>query len=703
MSDKGLEEGRRANRLAGEKSPYLLQHAYNPVDWFPWGEEAFETARRLDRPVFLSIGYSTCHWCHVMERESFEDPEVASLMNRAFVSVKVDREERPDLDHVYMTACHMLTGSGGWPLTVLMTPERRPFFAATYIPPRSRFGRPGMVELIPRIRDAWENRRAEVLNSADSILKALEAAAVTKGARSPETAFLDRAFEELSLAFDDTHGGFGKSPKFPSPHNLLFLLRYWKRTGNRKALDMVEATLRAMREGGIFDHAGFGFHRYSTDEAWLVPHFEKMLYDQAMLALAYIEAWQATKAPLYRQTAEEVFTYILRDMIAPEGGFCAAEDADSEGEEGRFYVWTLAEIEEILPKSEADLVIQAFSVSSEGNFRDEATGRKTGKNILHLKNPADGLLPEDPDTKARLGSALRALFSIRESRPRPLRDDKVLTDWNGLMIAALARGARAFDEPRFAEAASGAADFLERRLSDEEGGLMHRFRDGHAGIGGHLDDYAFLIWGLLELYEATFDEAHLTRALALADTMKGRFEDTEEGGFFFAAGDTEDLIVRRKETQDAALPSGNSVAALCLYRLARLTGRADLEETSERVLHALGGAVEKLPSAFTFLLCVFDFALGPTREVVIVGDREREDTRAMLRALADRFLPDTVTLFRPAGPGAKEIISIAPFVGNYQGEEGKTSAFVCSNQTCRAPVTELEELLEMIRRPADEA
>jgi len=681
----------RANRLLHEKSPYLLQHAHNPVDWFPWGEEAFETARDQDRPVFLSIGYATCHWCHVMEKESFEDSEVADLMNRVFVSIKVDREERPDLDHVYMTVCQMLTGSGGWPLTIVMTPDRRPFFAATYIPRTDRFGRQGMIGLIPKIDEIWKNRRSEVLDSAGRIVSALASAAHPEGEGSPDTTAMEAAYGELESGYDARRGGFGKAPKFPSPHNLLFLLRYWRRSGDAKALEMVETTLRAMRRGGMFDHVGFGFHRYSTDAEWRVPHFEKMLYDQAMLALAFTETWQATGKSFYRDTAEEVFAYLLRDMTTPDGGFCAAEDADSEGEEGRFYVWRQEEIRDALPKEEADLAIRAFGVTPEGNFLDEATGKRTGANIL-LHAQGSEASGED-DSGRRLEAVRRKLFGRRERRERPLRDDKILTDWNGLMIAALAHSARAFGEPRYAEAAGRAAGFLRERLCRPDGQLLHRYRDGEAGIEAHLDDYAFLIWGLLELYEAGFDEAHLAWALELADGMRDRFEDEERGGFFFTAKDGEPLIVRKKETQDGAVPSGNSVAALVLLKLARLTGRTDLEESAWGVFRALGGIVERVPSAFTFLLSALDFALGPTREVVIVGAEKDEDTRSLLDAMRPRFLPGTVVLLRPVNRDTAPIDRLAPFVRHHEMVSGKAAAYVCTDQACTAPVTAPGDLL----------
>jgi len=691
-----------ANRLIHEKSPYLLQHAYNPVDWYPWGEEAFDTARRLNRPVFLSIGYATCHWCHVMEKESFEDAEVAELMNRAFISIKVDREERPDLDHIYMAVCQMLTGSGGWPLTVVLTPDRQPFFAATYLPKHSRFGRAGMMEFIPKIEEVWKDRRDEVMTSVARIGDALEAAAHPEGGEDLEEGTLNQAFQELSASFDERHGGFGKTPKFPSPHNLLFLLRYWKRTGRTKALDMLEASLQAMARGGLFDHVGFGFHRYATDREWLVPHFEKMLYDQAMLAITLVEAWQVTGKDLYRRRAEQVFAYVLRDMTTPEGGFCAAEDADSEGEEGRFYVWTEQEIRETLPKEEADLAIRAFCVTPEGNYLDEATQQRTGANILHLEDAPEALADElglsAEALEERLDAALRALFAARGTRVRPLRDDKVLTDWNGLMIAALARGAQAFEEPQYAEAADRAARFLLKRLKRPDGGLLHRFREGEAGIEAHLDDYAFLIWGLIELYEAIFDPEILEEALALAEGMQVRFLDPERGGFFFTPEDGEALIVRKKEFSDAAVPSGNSVAALDLLRLARLTGRSGLESIAAEVFRAVGGGVRRFPSAFTFLLAALDFALGPTREIVVAGDPDHPDTQALLRVLRRRFLPGKVVLLRPSGRGTATLDRLAPYTQHHDPVNGRAAAYVCFEHACKAPMTDPQELAETLDR-----
>ncbi|HNT72144.1 MAG TPA: thioredoxin domain-containing protein, partial [Methanothrix sp.] len=547
---------KRKNRLAFEKSPYLLEHANNPVDWHPWGEEAFSRAERENKPVFLSIGYSTCHWCHVMAAESFEDEEVARLLNDTFVPIKVDREERPDLDAVYMAVAQMMTGSGGWPLTVILTPDKKPFFAATYIPKESRFGRIGILDLIPRIRHLWKNERAMILASAEEMASVLRQPPEVADLRLDEAA-IRSAYQSLVARFDASNGGFGGAPKFPSPTTFLFLLRHWRRTGDAGGVQMTEITLRAMRRGGIFDHVGYGFHRYSTDALWHLPHFEKMLYDQAMISLACLEAHQATGKAEYARIAREVFAYLLRDLAAPEGGFYSAEDADSEGEEGRFYLWTLEEVRAVLDPDEAELVARIFSLREEGNFREEATGRLTGKNVLAMKRPlgdhARELGVSESRLQERLEAARERLFAAREGRARPKKDDKVLADWNGLAIAALARGSQVLGDGGLKEAADRAAGFILDRMRDGRGRLLHRYRDGTAGILGNLDDYAFLIWGLLELYEAGFRPEHLEAARSLALEMVTRFRDGEGGGFFFTPEDGEELIVRRKDGHDGAL------------------------------------------------------------------------------------------------------------------------------------------------------
>ncbi len=692
------------NRLQYEKSPYLLQHAHNPVDWFPWGDEAFEKARRKNRPIFLSIGYSTCHWCHVMERESFEDPAVARLLNDAFICIKVDREERPDIDKLYMTVCQMLTGSGGWPLTIIMTPDKRPFFAAPYIPRESRFGRTGMTSLLPAVAEAWRKRNREMLASADQIVSALHAPAGDTPPGELTEAVLDAAYEQLSQRFDTRFGGFGDAPKFPTPHNLLFLLRYWKRSGSAFALDMVIKTLSALRHGGIYDHIGFGFHRYSTDERWLVPHFEKMLYDQALLTMAYTEAFQATGDQEFERTAREIISYVLRELTSPEGGFYSAEDADSEGEEGRYYLWTAEEIEQLLPPEEATLVLRVFNAEKAGNFRDEATGRQSSANILHRTHAPDSAAPLNrphEELLARIEAARRRLLEARNGRVHPHKDDKILADWNGLMIAALARAARAFDEPSYAQAAQKTADFILSSLRLPNGRLLHRYRKEEAAMTANLDDYAFLIWGLLELYEATFDVRTLATAIALNRDLIAHFWDTQgDGGFFFSPDDGEALLLRQKELYDGAVPSGNSVAMHNLLRIARMTADADSEHKAAQITRAFAAPVLQYPSAATHLLLALDFAIGPSYEVVIAGSPNQAETRAFLQMLRSRFLPNTVVLLRDTDADPLPLARIAPFTEPMTAINGKPAAYVCSNFTCAAPATDAEAMLRALHEHA---
>lgn len=695
---------KKPNRLISEKSPYLLQHAYNPVDWYPWGDEAFEKAKQEDKPIFLSIGYSTCHWCHVMEHESFEDEEVAKLMNDAFVSIKVDREERPDIDNIYMTVCQMLSKGGcGWPLNIILTPDKKPFYAATYIPKEPRFGRAGMLDFVPRVKEVWKTGRDKVLDSANQITSALQQASnVSNGSKGEELgqSTLKVAYNQLSQSFDTVHGGFGRAPKFPTPHNLLFLLRYRKRSEENKALEMVEKTLDAMRRGGVYDHIGFGFHRYSTDPQWLLPHFEKMLYDQAMLTIAYTEAYQATGKKDYEKTAREVFSYVLRDMTAPEGGFYSAEDADSEGEEGKFYLWTEDEIREILGKEDADLINKVFNVEKGGNFSEEATGRNAQRNILYLKasstESASLLNMDEQELEKRIEASREKLFSAREKRVHPHKDDKILTDWNGLMIAALAKGASAFNEPEYAEAAKQAADFILKTMRKADGRLLHRYRGGDAGIQANLDDYAFLVWGLIELYEATFDVIYLQTALKLNNDMIRQFWDDKNGGFYFSPYDGEELIVRQKEIYDGAVPSGNSVAMLNLLRLGRITANHEFEEKAAQIGSFFSNAVKQYPAAYTQLMVALDFGVGPSYEVVIVGNSQAEDTKAILDALRKQFIPNKIVLLRPTEKDTDDITSIAEFTRGQSTLGGKATAYVCLNYECKLPTTDIVKMLELL-------
>jgi len=688
------------NRLKFEKSPYLLQHADNPVDWYPWGEEAFEKARKENKPIFLSIGYSTCHWCHVMEDESFEDSEVARLMNEVFICIKVDREERPDIDKIYMTVCQMLTGSGGWPLTIIMTPDKKPFFAATYVPKESRFGRTGMVDLIPQIKERWATNHDELSNSANKIVSFLRQTSPDLSADELDKTILKSAFNQLSQRFDKYYGGFGRAPKFPTPHNLLFLLRYWKRSGDEYALEMVEKTLQTMRLGGIYDHVGYGFHRYSTDEQWFVPHFEKMLYDQAMLAMAYTEAYQATGRKEYKKTAREIFTYVMRDMTAKEGGFYSAEDADSEGEEGRFYLWSQDEIQRILTKEESDLIIKVFNLAKDGNFAEEATRRKTGINILHLKKPlaeiASELKTSEKALQKKLEAARQKLFSVREKRIHPHKDDKILTDWNGLMIASLAKGAKTFDDPHYMRVAKRSADFILKNMRRTDGRLLHRYRDAQAALMANLDDYVFLIWGLIELYEVTFEVKYLQTALDLNRDMITHFWDDKSGGFYFTPDDGEDMLVRQKEIYDGAIPSGNSVAMLNLLRLGRITANADFEEKAAQIGRAFSSTVTQLPAAYTQLMVALDFAVGSSYEIVIVGELVGIDTIEILKTLRAQFVPNKVVLFRPSGVDTPDISHISPFTKNLSSLDGKATVYVCTNYTCKMPTTDINKMIDLL-------
>ena len=603
------------NRLANTQSPYLLQHAENPVDWHPWGDEALHLSREGDRPIFLSIGYATCHWCHVMAHESFEDTEVADLLNAHFVPIKVDREERPDIDHVCMRACQLISGRGGWPLTLLLTPEGKPFFAGTYIPKQGRFGQMGLMDLLGRVRDMWTgSQRGELEKSADSITGHLRGIRDVHPGALPGEEALRSGFSRLREQFDAQNAGFGSAPKFPCPHQLLFLLRYRARTGSSEALDMVESTLRAMRRGGIFDHLGYGFHRYSTDPQWRLPHFEKMLYDQATHLHAYTEAFAATGKAEYADTAREVARYVLRDLSSSEGGFFCGEDADSEGEEGTFYVWQLSEMERILSGPDLELVQAVYGLTREGNFREEATGKRTGANVLHAETTwseaARELGQDTSGLDARVESIRAALFTEREKRPRPDLDDKILTDWNGLMIGALARAGYVLGEDSLLGAAEQAVAFLRSGPAADPENLLHRYRNGKSGIEGFVDDYAFLAWGLLECHRGTGREKYLRDAEAVLTAMNRRFRDPESGALFFTPLDRDPFLTRFTESVDGALPSGSSVAAYANLLLAEQSGSSEPREAARAHLESVAGRLQEIPAGHTFWLCALERLLG---------------------------------------------------------------------------------------------
>ncbi len=691
----------RPNRLIHEKSPYLLQHAYNPVDWYPWGEEAFRRAKEDNKPIFLSIGYSTCHWCHVMAHESFENPEVARLMNEVFISIKVDREERPDLDNIFMSVCQMMTGSGGWPLTIIMTPDKNPFFATTYIPKKTRLGRVGLMELIPRLKKLWKTQHDELISRANQITMAIkQQISEYVSIEELDETTLKFAYAHLAMRFDNVYGGFSSAPKFPTPHNLLFLLRYWKRTGKEKALEMVERTLEAIQFGGIKDHIGFGFHRYSTDNRWILPHFEKMLYDQALLGMTYTEAYQATGKEKYAKTAHEIFTYVLRDMTSEEGGFYSAEDADSEGEEGKFYLWTKNEIKNVLDREESDLVFEIFNIEEDGNFYEEATGKKKGKNILHLTESlkefsSSRKIPEK-ELQKRMEEVRKKLYNYREGRIHPDKDDKILTDWNGLMIAALAKGARTLDERQYGEAAKRAADFILKNMRTSDGRLLHRYRDGQATIQAHVDDYAFLIWGLLELYEANFQVGYLRAIIELNKDLIDHYWDEDKGGFYFIADDAEEILVRQKSIYDGAVPSGNSVAMLDLLRLGRITANPDYEEKAAQIARTFSMNIKRSPSLHTQFMVAMDFWIGPSYEIVIIGNSRAKDTKEMLEALRKHFIPNKVVILKAAKSKSPEIIRIAEFTKYQTSIDGKATAYVCADYKCKMPTTDVSKMLELL-------
>lgn len=693
-------ENNNQNRLVNESSPYLLQHADNPVDWHPWGEEAFAKAQREDKPVLVSIGYATCHWCHVMAHESFEDDEIASLMNEAFVNIKVDREERPDIDNTYMLVCQMLTGSGGWPLNVFLTPEKKPFYAATYIPKRGRHGRPGMRELIPWISKLWNNKREKITASSNEIISAFQKSNSFESGERLSADVLDKAYQQYKQQFDKQHGGFSPSPKFPSPHNLMFLLRFAKKNENPEALKMVSKTLTQMRRGGIFDHIGLGFHRYSTDREWLVPHFEKMLYDQAMLMIAYTEAWQMTGTALFQQTANEIAQYVLRNMQDSTGGFYSAEDADTEGEEGKFYIWSISEIREILPPAEAELAIGIFNLTEKGNYKDEATGQRTGKNIPHLQKPIDELARERNMKKGQLETTLESirekLLDARQERVHPLLDDKILTDWNGLMIAALAKAGKAFKKETYITEAEKCWTFISSHMLKENNNLKHRFRNGDVAINAHADDFAFLIWGLIELYEATFKSKLLQKAVSLQEQFNDQFWDDNNGGFYFTAESAEELLGRKKEIHDSALPSSNSVAMMNLLRLGRMTGNTRWEEMADQANKLFSSDIRNAPTGFGFALQSVDFAISSSQEIVITGYKDKEDTQTMLQALNDHFLPHAVTLLND--PDDKVINQITSFLSDFDMQDKKATAYVCKNYSCKLPTTDPQQMLEIIEK-----
>ncbi|MCD3363701.1 thioredoxin domain-containing protein, partial [Clostridium botulinum D/C] len=664
----------KPNRLINEKSPYLLQHAHNPVDWYPWCEEAFLKAKQEDKPIFLSIGYSSCHWCHVMEKESFEDEEVAKILNDKYISIKVDREERPDVDNTYMTFCQAVTGSGGWPLTIIMTPEQKPFFAGTYFPKKSMYGRPGFIQILKQISDEWKSNKNNIINTSNELLNTMEEHISQDKSGEINENILQDAVIEMNYYYDNKYGGFGTAPKFPTPHKLMLLLIHYKVYNNKNALGMVENTLKCMYKGGIFDHIGFGFSRYSTDGKWLVPHFEKMLYDNALLAYVYTQAYQVTGKSFYKEIAEKIFTYILRDMTSPEGGFYSAEDADSEGVEGKFYVWTLDEIERILGE-EAKEFCNIYDITKNGNFE--------GSNIPNL-------IGKDLDDIDKLESLRKKLFEVREKRIHPFKDDKILTAWNALMIVALAYAGRVFENQEYINRAKKAYNFIENNLIRKDGRLLARFRHGEAAYIAYLEDYSFLVWALIELYEATFESYYLNQALYFKDKMIKLFWDEESYGFFHSGKDGEKLILNLKDSYDMAIPSGNSVAAMNLIKLSKITGDNTLAEKAYKMIEGFGGNItESLQSHSIFLIAYMSY-IRPSRQIIIAAEKEDEVFKDMIRETNKRFMPFTTTLLNDG-----DLEDVIPFIKNERKMDNKTTAYICENFSCNRPVDNIEDFIKL--------
>lgn len=658
-----------SNRLGEEKSPYLLQHKDNPVDWYPWGEEAFQKALSEDKPVFLSIGYSTCHWCHVMAHESFEDPEIARLLDQ-YVCIKVDREERPDIDAVYMTVCQALNGSGGWPLTIFMTPEQKPFFAGTYFPPKGRYGQPGLTELLTQMSMLWHTQREKLLESGARIAAALRQN-YDADAISPDTALLVSGARLLGQSFDHKWGGFGSAPKFPTPHNLLFLMQYYQAAHVPEALQIVETTLQAMSAGGIFDHIGGGFSRYSTDTAWLVPHFEKMLYDNALLIRAYLEAFQLTGKTCYAKTARRTIDYILTDLADDDGGFYCGQDADSDGVEGKYYVFRPDEIFHVLGAQDGAEFCRLYDITETGNFE--------GQSIPNLIGKEGGWPSDDP--------RLKKLYEYRRNRTSLHLDNKILLSWNAWTIISLAKAGMILDDRRYTDAAVRAQQFIRRKMTDAQDRLYLRYCDGEAAHPGQLDDYAAYTLALTELYGATFDTAHLKEAVLRASQMTELFADEKANGYYMTAHDSATLIMRPKETYDGAIPSGNSAAEMALERLASLTGETFFCDAADRQHRFMAGQVKDSPASHCFSLCAMAQALCPHKELLITGRCIPEEITAYLR----KHPAHELSILFKSEENAQELSELAPFTASYP-VSSDTVWYLCENGACHAPVKEFEAL-----------
>ncbi len=707
----GDSQPAHTNRLINEKSPYLLQHSHNPVDWHPWGQDAFDEAKRRNKPIFLSVGYSTCHWCHVMERESFENEKIAAILNENFVCIKVDREERPDIDAIYMAYVETTTGGGGWPMSVWLTPDLKPFVGGSYFPPEDRDGRAGLVTVLHRVADAWSKDPGRLVRSGDKALDQLrkDTQLVPSKESGVSMRTVDAGYSTFHRLFDGKHGGFGGAPKFPRPVTYNFLLRYYERTRNKDALDMVVQTLRAMAKGGIDDQLGGGFHRYSVDDSWFTPHFEKMLYDQAQLAISYLEAFQITGDRALADAGRTILDYTLRDMLDPEGGFYSAEDADSASDpakpedrsEGAFYVWTQPEIEKTLGMPASEYFCYQFGVKPDGNVREDPRHELTGKNILFQAHSTDDTAKHFKKTVgeivASIAESKKKLFARRAKRVRPRRDDKVLTAWNGLMISALTKAGAILSEPRYSSAARRTADFLLARLYDEKTGtLLRRYRQQDTAIPGFLDDYAFFAQGLLDLYESDFHLPYLQTSIRLTEKQIELFEDKSGGGFFSTTAGDANLLVRLRERYDDAEPSGNSVAASNLLRLAQMTDRKDFRDSADRVMRSLAGKMAAEPNSAPQMLAAYEFSLSKPKQIVFVGSSGLD---AMMHELNSRFVPHKIVLLVDGEPSRKALAAYLPVLDSMTAKDGKTTAYVCENYACKLPTDDPRKFAELLQAP----
>ncbi len=705
-----------SNRLAQEKSPYLLQHQHNPVQWYPWGPEAFERARREQKPIFLSIGYSTCHWCHVMAHESFENPAIAALMNEHFINVKVAREERPDVDRVYMTFVQATTGSGGWPMSVFLTPDLKPFLGGTYYPPEDRYGRTGFPTVLARVNAAWNSDRDNIISHGNTVLEQLRdyAAPAVAPSSLDGNAALDNCLNQLTSSFDSELGGFGAAPKFPRPVTLNLLLRVAARKGpaspdGKAALGMARITLDKMADGGMHDHLGGGFHRYSVDRFWHIPHFEKMLYDQAQLAISYLEAFQTTRQERYAQTARDILDYVQRDMAHPGGGFYSAEDADSlliagkpEHAEGAFYVWTRDEINSVLGQEDALLFDRVYGVEAAGNSPEgsdphhEFTGKNTLIRRLSNAQAAEGSGKSEAEVDAALARSRAKLLAVRAMRPRPHLDDKIITAWNGMMISAFARAAQVLDSPEYLKAAQGSAGFIRKELW-KNGALIRSYRDGASTIAGFADDYVSLIQGLLDLYEADFDIGWIQWALELQKAQDRLFGDSEKGGYFSVGSQDPHILLRMKEDYDGAEPSANSVAAMNLLRLGQITGNDALRTQALKTIAAFSAQLNRAPTALPQMLCAVDASQSKPRQIVIAGKPGQPDTQRLIRTVHASFIPNKLLLLADAGPGQAWLAEHLEFLRTVSPIEGKAAAYVCENFVCQLPTADPEALAGLLK------